>query len=257
MDNHDEPGGRVKRANLLMVAGAVLLVVGLALVWLLGRDDGGTASEPRLSVLVARDDLSAGQTGEELVAQGKVSIEQVAASEAEPGALTSTTAMAGTVMTGNLAEGDQVLAGSVRDAVLRSAAITIPDDKQALAVTLDATAGGAGYAGIGDRINLYTNIDPDAPGAPRAPFTRLVLSDVEVLDISSQITPQRAQDSASGAAREASQTITLLLAVDADEAETAIFAVNQNTLWITVLPEGQGPSRTDGVDYETGYLEGS
>ena len=47
------------------------------------------------------------------------------------------------------------------------------------------------------------------------------------------------------------------IALDATQAEQAIFASSQNELWFTLLPDGQGPSSTDGVDYGQHYLFGS
>ncbi len=254
----------MKRANLLMTVGAVLLVAGVALVWVLGRDDGGdTVAERRVQVLVARADLAVGESGDDAVAAGKVSLEEVAVSEVVEGALMSPTAMAGTILTRGVGEGQQVLGIDVRSSLLRAGSIEIPDGKQAVALTTSFTAGGGGYAGPGDRVNIFVNIAPSTPGAPRAPFTELLLSDIEVLDVSEELTPQRALPAAATdgttpapASRPVGATITLLVALDPAQAEQAIFANSQNTLWFTLLPEGQEPSATEGVDYGQGYLEG-
>lgn len=254
----------MKRANLLMTVGVMLLVAGVALVWVLGRDDGGDAvKERRVQVLVARVDLAVGESGDDAVAAGKVSLEEVAASEVVDGALLSPTSMAGTILATAVPEGQQVLGTNVRSSLLRTGSIEIPKGKQAVALTTTFTAGGAGYAGPGDRVNIFVNVDPATPGAPRAPFTGLLLSDVEVLDVSEELTPQRALPAAAtdgstpaSASRPVGATITLLVALDPAQAEQAIFANSQNSLWFTLLPEGQEPSATEGVDYGQGYLEG-
>lgn len=251
----------MKRANVLMIAGALLLVLGVALVWALGQDEGDDVAEPQVAVLVARADLSAGQAGEEVVAAGRVGVEKVPASEAVEGVLGSTTAMAGNVLATDVAEGEQVVATDVRVAALRNASITIPDDKQAVAVTVDFTAGAAGYAAAGDRVNVYVNVPPGTQGAPKAPYTKLLLSNVEVLDVSNELAPQRAEEVTAASAtpttaRTTTGDLTLLLALDAGQAEQVVFAASQNQLWFTVVPKDQADSTTGGVDYQTNYLEG-
>lgn len=249
---------------MLMIGGALLLILGVALVWVLGRDDDGDrAAETQVAVLVARADLEAGQSGDDLAAAGKVAIDRVPASEVTEGALRAPTDVAGMVVAADVADGDQVVATDVRAASLRSASITIPKGKQAVAVSVGFTEGGAGYAAAGDQVNLYVNIPPGTPGAPRAPYTKLLLSDVEVLDVSSELAPQRATETDATAAstsasapRTGAGQLTLLLALDPQQAEQTIFASSQNELWFTVLAEDDDPSTTGGVDYETSYLEG-
>lgn len=252
----------MKRANVLMVAGALLLILGVALVWVLGRDDADDVAEPQVSVLVARADLSAGQAGDEVVAAGRVGLEKVPASDAVEGALVSPTAMTGNVLATDVEEGDQLVATDVRVAALRSGSITIPDGKQAVAVTVDFTAGAAGYAAAGDQVNVYVNVPPGTQGAPKAPFTKLLLANVEVLDVSNELAPRRSEEVSAAAttpttARTTTGDLTLLLALDAAQAEQVVFAASQNQLWFTVVPEDQAASTTGGVDYQTNYLEGS
>ncbi|QXC61366.1 Flp pilus assembly protein CpaB [Aquihabitans sp. G128] len=250
----------MKRANVLLVAGALLLILGVALVWVLGKDDGGDSAEKKVSVLVAQADLSSGQSGDDVVAAGKVNTELVPESQVEPGALSATTGLAGQILTTNVADGDQVVATDVRAALLRTGSITIPKGKQAIAVTVDFTAGAAGYAGPGDHVNLYVNIPPNTQGAPKSPYAKLLLSDVTVLDVSNELTPFRAQtattDSTPAAGRASTSSLTVLLALDAQQAEQVVFASSQNELWFTLLPKGQEASTTGGVDYDTRYLEG-
>ena len=248
----------MKKANVLVVAGAVLLVIGLAVVWVISQDADDGPDEGTVPVLVARADLSAGESGDAVVAAGEVSTEQVPASSVQPGALTSTTDLAGTILGTALAEGDQVLAASVRPANLRTGSITIPKDKQALALTVGFTEGVAGYVGVGDHVNIYVTVPARETPEPTEPFTRLLLTNVEVLDVSSELTPQRATETTIPGAtptRTGGQTLTLLLALDAQDAEKAVFATNLDSLWFTVLPKGQEDSTTDGVDHDTNYVE--
>ena len=253
----------MKRANLLVGVGGLLVVLGVGLVWVLSRGTESKAAEVTVPVLVARTDLSAGQAGDDVVASGGVGVDRVPQSKVRPGALTATTAMAGTIVNAAVAKGEQVTATAVRPQNLRTSAITIPKGKEAVAVTVDFTNGAAGYAGTGDHVNIFTNIATGRVGNHAAPYTRLLLSDVEVLDVSNEVAPRRAETAVGAtagdgatAARDGGGQITLLLALDAKQAEQAIFANSFDKLWVTVLPKGQGTSTTPGVSHDENYVGG-
>ena len=134
-----------------------------------------------------------------------------------------------------------------------------------MAVTVGFTEGGAGYAAAGDRVNIYATIPPGTVDAPKAPYTKLLLTDVEVLDVSNELSPQRGSQAATAVdgttattaptGRASVSQLTLLIAVDAQQAEQAVFASEVNLLWFTVLPQDQGESTSNGVEYAEGYLE--
>lgn len=105
---------------------------------------------------------------------------------------------------------------------------TIPQGKQAVAVQVPYVAGLAGYAQAGDIVNVYGNIDPSGAGAnPAPPATKLILSSVQVLAVTGP---------GPGAG---TGSTTYLLALDADQAEQAIFFSRFQSLWLTLVPKGQ------------------
>ena len=249
----------MKRANALIGLGAVLVVVGVGLAWALADDGADDAATGRTPVLVAVTDLDPGQSGDDLVARGQVRVEQVDASEAADGALGSPAELTGTILGTSVPEGHQVVAEALRSSSLRGDTFTIPEGQEALAVTVPFTAGGAGYVGPGDRVNVYASIAPDTPGAPVSPRTELLLGDVEVLDVSDEVAPRRADavvatdDTATTQpARGGAPEITLLLAVEPAQAEQVVFATTNNQIWMTLVPEGGGAAPPPpGVDYRT------
>lgn len=254
----------MKRANVLVAAGIVLVVIGVVVAWQLGGGDDAAAPDPTVQVVVAKADLEPGEAGSDLVADGKVGVEEVPRSEAASGSVGSTDQLDGAVVSAEVPEGDQVPLSALRSEVLRGDAIAIPDDHQALAVTVPFTAGGAGYAGPGDRVNVYATIPPGTDGAEISPFTRLLLSDIEVLDVSEEVAPRRSEVATASdestpttqSPRSTADQLTLLIAVDARQAEQVVFAASVNQLWFTVVPEDQGPTLTPGVGYGRGYVEG-
>ena len=120
---------------------------------------------------------------------------------------------------------------------------TIPAGKQAVAVQVPYIAGLAGYARAGDTVNVYGNMDEKGAGAnPAPPATKLILSGVEVLAVTG---PAPGADSGNA---------TYLLALDADQAEQAIFFAKFQSLWLTLVPKGQAkPQPTAGHTYKNAF----
>jgi hypothetical protein len=137
---------------------------------------------------------------------------------------TSTTVQAGTVVVNSAA-------------VAAPTSFTIPEGKQAVAVQMPFVAGLAGYAKAGDHVNVYGNVEKGATD-PVPPATKLILPDVTVLAVTGP-----------GPGAEGGNA-TYLLALDAAQAEQAIFFAKFDSLWLTLVPKGQvkaaaTPGRSD------------
>jgi Flp pilus assembly protein CpaB len=145
---------------------------------------------------------------------------------------TSTTIQAGTVVV-NAAPG------------AAPTSFTIPEGKQAVAVQLPAVAGLAGYAKAGDIVNVYGNIqtkDDKAAITPAPPSSKLILPGVQVLAVTG---PAPGTDAGNA---------TYLLALDAAQAEQAIFFARFESLWLTLVPKGQPkPPATPGHNYQNAF----
>ena len=143
---------------------------------------------------------------------------------------TTTTVQAGTVVVNSAAPSAPT-------------SFTIPDGKQAVAVQVPYVAGLAGYAKAGDTVNVYGTIDEKGAGSqPAPPATKLMLSGVEVLAVTG---PGPGADSGNA---------TYLLALDANQAEQAIFFAKFQSLWLTLVPKGQPqPPQTAGHTYKNAF----
>ncbi len=128
---------------------------------------------------------------------------------------TTTTVQAGTVVVNSAAPSAPT-------------SFTIPDGKQAVAVQVPYVAGLAGYAKAGDIVNVYGSIDEKGAGAtPAPPATKLILAGVQVLAVTG---PGPGADTGNA---------TYLLALDANQAEQAIFFARYQSMWLTLVPKGQ------------------
>jgi Flp pilus assembly protein CpaB len=140
---------------------------------------------------------------------------------------TSTTVQAGTVIVPSAAP-------------VAPASFTIPEGRQAVAVQMPYVAGLGGYAKAGDTVNVYANVEKGGTD-PAPPATRLVLPGVEVLAVTS---PAPGADTG---------TATYLLALDANQAEQAIFFAKFESLWLTLVPKGQAKAQTSGHSYKNAF----
>jgi Flp pilus assembly protein CpaB len=119
---------------------------------------------------------------------------------------------------------------------------TIPPGKQALAVQVAYVAGLAGYAKPGDMVNVYATVEKGEPnGETKPPLAKLVLPGVQVLAVTGP-----------GPGAGAGNT-TYVLALDATQAEQAIFFARFETLWMTLVPKGQPSASTSGRSYQNAF----
>jgi Flp pilus assembly protein CpaB len=118
----------------------------------------------------------------------------------------------------------------------------IPEGKQAVAVQVPFVSGLAGYTKAGDFVNVYGSVDEKGTVAnPAPPATKLILPGVEVLAVTGP-----APGAETGNA-------TYLLALDADQAEQAIFFAKFQSLWLTLVPKGQMAPATVGRSYKNAF----
>jgi len=97
--------------------------------------------------------------------------------------------------------------------------------------------GVAGYVGPEDRVNIYGIIK----GAPIGQNVKLVLSNVQGIDVSKEVAPRRASADPA-AARGGGSALTYLLALSPVDAAKAIYLSEYESIYLTLLPKGQAAS---------------
>lgn len=219
-----------KKSNILLAAGALAFVIGVGIVLgtLRGHGDAAASDEVASTVLVAKEPIPPGTTGDDAIARGLVVAGDVDVADRATGALTTTDQLVGHVLDLALAPGQQVTTAALRPPTLRASAITIPAGKQGVAVELPFVPAGGGYIGTGDHVNVYGNV-PQPDGTSVA---QLVLQGVEVLDVSTEVAPRVT----GGEERPTASAITYLLALDLDEAQRVIDIAANAQLWLALVP---------------------
>jgi len=109
----------------------------------------------------------------------------------------------------------------------------IPAGKQAIAMDIGFTAGGAGYVKAGDHINVYGVFKNNSANATLPnPAAKLVMSDVEVLAVT--------HPAAGGG------NSTYVLSVDASAAEQLVYLASFESSYMTLARDKQGQLTTSG-----------
>jgi Flp pilus assembly protein CpaB len=234
----------VRRSNLMVLLGIAFFIVGGVIVYLVTQDDDsgpGTAEVPPVQVVVATEVLNAGDLGSELIAEGKVRQLEVPADRAIPGAITSVAQLEGATLTQGYGPDQQITQAGIRG---RTRNFEIPEGHEAVAVEIDFVPAGAGYVRDGDRINLYGVFSGPVADLP-FPRSQLLLSNVEVLEVSTDIPSRRGatprEDDGTAPARATASSVVFLLALPANEVEQVVYSTQFEALYATLVGQDAPP----------------
>jgi Flp pilus assembly protein CpaB len=188
-----------QRSNLIILFGIAFFLVGGAIVFLVLNDEDGTgggvtgraSGAAQATVLVASADIPANTLGSDVIEQGLLTTQQVAAGTQPAGALTSAAGLDNQIFAVGVEEGAVVTSAQLATRSLSN--VQVPAGFDGVAVTLGYTQAGAGYIAPGDMINVYGVFGPEGDAGVAAvdgnvpvPRTELVLTNVLVLDVSAQ-----------------------------------------------------------------------
>lgn len=247
----------MRRSNLLVIAGIGFFIVGVAVVALLSRDSGSSqasAAPGTVDVLVAKEDLAAGANGDDVIS--KVEVHRISTSDRQPDALSTPSQLSNQILVAKFTRGEQIRSGGLKARSL-TPNVAVPDGKEAVAVSTSYVAGGAGYLAAGDHVNVYEVMPASVTGAAQSPQTKLLLTNVKVLDVTPQVAAltgasnTNASDTGVASRPSASSTITVLLALDSIDVEKVVFGSSTTgvNLYLSrvadnAAPAGPTPGRT-------------
>ncbi|MGQ0743788.1 MAG: Flp pilus assembly protein CpaB [Acidimicrobiales bacterium] len=223
-----------KRSNLLLVIGLAVFVLGAATTYLLVRDDSSAPApgSGRSAVLVAAKEIPAGTSGSEAVESGLVQTRSVVDTARPATALSDSSQLIGRIAVLGVPAGAVLTSEQFAQAQTRIGTLRIPDGKTALALSLDQAPGVGGFAGAGDRINVYGMVKASVE-AKGLPAVHLVLQNVEVLNVNGTAVATNP-----GAA---SGQLMYLVAVSPAEAERLIFLTTFEKLYFSLVASDQAP----------------
>lgn len=240
----------MERRKILLVAAAVVAALGAGLVFLYaeGAEDRAVARFETVEVLSAAQQIDRGESMDEALAAGKVTLAPVTVDEVLAGASADDEAFSGQVALTTLYPGEQLLPvkfGSADD-VETTSTLPVPQGKVAISVSLTDQGRVGSFTRPGSEVAVFLSATPE-DGSPA--FTRMLLPKVTVIGTGSASQVQSTTTGADGAtvAEELPNTL-LTLAVEQGEAEKVLFAQDAGTLSFALLPAKGELEDTGGVD---------
>jgi Flp pilus assembly protein CpaB len=241
----------VKRQTLILVVIGVVLFVaggGIAFTTVMNgskQQPSATVAPVSTPVVVATKTIAAGTTGQDMVAQGLVSVQLISQKKYLATDLPSLQGLTDEVLTSSVTKGDAIQASQLTPS---ATSISLPKGLDGVTVTVGGASGLAGYLQPGSDVDVYANITKLSQGGAATPTqsnlpipcTELVMSNVEVLDVSSVVPALGSHPSLTG--RAVPNSVTLLLAVNPSQARLTTFMSLNETLSVTQTQKGAVPT---------------
>ncbi len=224
-----------KRSNVIVTLGLAVFIVGAMATFLILRDNGEdtpAAGSGKVAVLVAAKPIPAGTNGADAANGGLVKSKVVADSVKPANALTDPTQLAGRSASLGVPEGQIITSDQFQTTQTRIGTLKIPDGKTALALELKNVPGVAGFAGAGDRINIYGVAKSSAEVNGGGPSVKLIMQNTEVLNVNGT-TLAAAPGTPGGTG------LVYLLAVTPVEAERLVYLTTFESLYFSLVSKDQ------------------
>lgn len=223
------------RRRILIVVAAVAAALGTALVffYVQGADNRAEDKFGAVNVLTAVKQIDVGETVVAAQAAGKIEVGSVAKAQVLPGALTSLETISTQLAQTTIYPGEQIIATKFAATAASASTLTIPKGNIAISINLTDTARVAGFVNPGDKVAIFLN---SGGGAGLGSFTRLLLSDVEVIAVGTTTVVSTTTTDPTGAQTTEQLPRTLFtLGVSQAQAQKILFATGSGELAFGLL----------------------
>lgn len=228
------------RRKILLILAAVIAALGTMLVWLYvrGAEDRAQEQYETVEVIVATQDIAAGETFSAASTAGKFEKREVPQNTLLTGAQKTLSSMDGLVALTPIYSGEQVISakwGGTGDVDVTAKVLAIPEGKVAVSVNLTDAARVSGFVTPGSEVAIIVAVGDGQTG-----YTRTVIPRVTVLGVGATSTVTSTTTTTEGESTTEPLPQTLVtVAVSQREAEKILWAssygevsfalVNQNS----------------------------
>jgi pilus assembly protein CpaB len=233
---------------ILIAVVLALVATGALVVYVNGADRRAIANQEPVAVLVAKETIKAGTSGEDAQDLKLFAPKLVPRESAVVGAFRSWSQLEGRFAAVDIMKGEQLLptrwVGA--DEVEGRGLLPIPDDHQALSIGLDVTRQVAGFVTPGDNVGIVLTL----PGGDGGSKTRFLLQNVRVLAVgATALSSRTAQGGGGRVNQKGSQSVTAItLAVKKQYVESVVHAAVDGDIYLTLMPRNADPAqRSQGV----------
>jgi pilus assembly protein CpaB len=237
------------RVVAVLVAVALAAAATAALVaYAGGADRRAIADQQPVLVYVARARIPAGTSGEDAQNRGLIERATLPRRAVAGGAVRSLEQLGGRVAAVDIVPGEQLLAARWvgRGEAPGGRLLAIPEGHQAVSIALDPTRQVSGFVTPGDRVSVVVSLSLPKGGRSQR-TSRFLLQDVQVLAVGG--TAQEGRRAGQGRNQSLS---AVTVAVRPEDVERVVFAAENGSLYLSLLPPGQRPvpSRARTIDNE-------
>ena len=231
---------------ILIAVVLALVATGALVVYVNGADRRAIANQEPVAVLVAKETIKAGTSGEDAQNLKLVAPKLVPRESAVVGAFRSWSQLEGKFAAVDIMKGEQLLptrwVGA--DEVEGRGLLPIPDDHQALSIGLDVTRQVAGFVTPGDNVGIVLTL----PGGDGGSKTRFLLQNVRVLAVgATALSSRTAQGGGGRVNQKGSQSVTAItLAVKKQYVESVVHAAVDGDIYLTLMPRNADPAPRSG-----------
>jgi pilus assembly protein CpaB len=222
----------MNRRRILLISAAVVAVLGAALVLLYARgaEDRAEDKFDTVEVLVAAQQIQAGEAANDAYASGKIVLKAVPQTQVLAGATPNGEVFTDLIALGNIYPGEQLIPekfGSTAE-VQVEATLPIPKGNMAISVNLTDTARVAGFVNPGSEIAIF-HTEPLIK-------TQLLLERVTVIGVGSttQVTTTTTDPEGAQTVEQLPRTL-LTLSLDQDQVEKVLLSQTTGELAFSLL----------------------
>jgi pilus assembly protein CpaB len=240
------------RVLAILIAVVLALVATAAMVaYVNSADRRAISGQEPVSVLVAKDTIKAGTSGEDAQNAGWIVQQQVPRKNVVAGALRFPTQLEQRYAAVDIVEGEQLLQRRWVGAedVAGRRLLQIPEDAQALSLGLDLTKQVAGFVTPGDKVGLVFSYK-EKEGSESVDKTHFLLQNIQVLAVGATALPNGSSQSGGRVNQgRGSQNLTAVtLAIPKKHVERVVFAAENGSIYLTLLPPNAKPQpNTPGI----------
>ncbi len=208
-------------------------------------------AEP-VAVLLAETTIAEGTPAQAARDAGSIVTGERPRANVPPGAVTDIDELAGLVTIDRILTDEVIVRDRWGDPAELLSDLDIPDGLEALSIQVDVPPGVAAFVRSGDQVSLLATVsepptievaedgtEVEDPGEIR---TQYLLQGIDVLAVGRRIVTEEGEDGI----QQPAEQVLLTVALEPEDVERAVFAIENALLYFTLLPEDAEPQGTPG-----------
>lgn len=234
-----------KRGTWFLAATAALLAGALILIYLNGYRNSVKSGGAPVRVLIARQDIAKGTSGEVIASKHLFSTTTLRESQLRDGALSDPSSLTGKVTTQEIYKGGQLTAAALAPGGT-SLAAALSGKERIVGVPLDSSHGLIGEIEPGSHVDVYAvfevvpvRIDgTPVAGGTSIPVLKRIITDAPVVDIRSK----------TGGGLTSTSTTKVLLKLTDKQVGDLAFSSDEGKVWLSLRPGTGGESTVPKIE---------